>query len=90
MLFAIPISINFQLHSVVVHLHCRPRIAANVVAAWRSGGFHCRSSGVLPFNFALPLLRASCRRCAKPLVVRSAFYFFLVFYAKKFDNRYNK
>ena len=45
------------------------RLTYNVRAAWRSGGFHYRSCGLLPFNFALPFLRGYCRRCAKPPVM---------------------
>jgi len=43
-------------------------VAANVRAAWRSGGFHYHLCGLLPFNFVLPFLRGYCRRCAKPPV----------------------
>jgi hypothetical protein len=49
-------------------VRCLP-LASNGVAAWRSGGFQCHSSGAQMFIFALPFLRASCRRCAKPLVI---------------------
>jgi hypothetical protein len=50
-------------------------------AAWRSGGFHYLSSGVQIFNSALPFLRASCRRCAKPRVICWHFSsFFVSFY----------
>ena len=47
---------------------CAP-IASNVRAAWRSGGLHYRLCGLQTFIFALPFLRAYCRRCAKPPVV---------------------
>ena len=45
------------------------RIASNVRAAWRSGGFHYRLCGLQTFNFPLSFLRSYCRRCAKPPVV---------------------
>ena len=48
-------------------LRCPP-LAANVPAAWRSGGLHYRLCGLLPFIFALPFPRGYCRRCAKPPV----------------------
>ena len=52
---------------------CR-HIAYNVLAAWRSGGFHCTFCGLLPFVFARHFLRGYCRRCAKPLVVGSVLH----------------
>ena len=54
---------------ILVCTHCPP-LAGNVRAAWRSGGLHYRSCGLQKFIFALPFLRAYCRRCAKPPVVR--------------------
>jgi hypothetical protein len=36
-------------------------------AALRSGGFHYPCCGALLLPSALPFLRASCRRCAKPI-----------------------
>ena len=50
-------------------------LAANVVAAWRSGGFHCTFCGLLPFVFARHFLRGYCRRCAKPRVRGGLFYY---------------
>ena len=38
-------------------------------AAWRSGGWHYKWGGLLPFVFARHFQRSYCRRCAKPLVV---------------------
>ena len=37
--------------------------------AQRGGGFHKKLCGARIFIFALLLLRASCSRCAKPLVI---------------------
>jgi hypothetical protein len=45
-------------------------LAANVLAALRSGGFHYHSCGLQKFNFAQPFPRGYCRHCAKPLVRR--------------------
>jgi len=64
---------SFFLSACFGFLQWELRLSHNVPAAWRSGGFHCRLCGLLPFNFALPFLRGYCRRCAKPHVVGSRF-----------------
>jgi hypothetical protein len=62
-IFYVSLTFNFLFHCLAA---LSTRITANVVAAWRSGGFHCTSCGVQTFNSALPFLRASCRHYAKP------------------------
>jgi hypothetical protein len=51
----------------------------NVLAAWRSGGFHCTFCGLLPFVFARHFQRSYCPACAKPHVVCcvSIFFFYV-------------
>ena len=60
--------------AIVVPLHCRPRIAANGMAAWRRGGFHYLCCGRQTFNYPQNFLRDYCPPCAKPLVSRSPIF----------------
>ena len=68
---------NCQVESQKVSLNsptCCPPLTHNAPAAWRSGGFHKTSCGVLPCKFALLFPRGYCRHYAKPPVRGSAFY----------------
>ena len=56
-----------QLPSTAVNRTVAP-LADNVVAAWRSGGGHCRSCGILTSKFARNVQRSYTRHCAKPPV----------------------
>jgi len=62
-------------HSLPLSTALSP-LAANVVAAWRSGGGHYRLCGVRTSKFARNFLRSYTRHCAKPPVSSSLFSFF--------------
>jgi len=69
----------FLIFCFIVSQCCR-LLTHNGVAAWRSGGVHYRSCGVLTFNFALHFLRSYTRHCAKPLVIGSHSTYFTLFF----------
>jgi len=50
------------------------RLAYNVPAALRGGGFHYTCCGAVTFNFPQNCLRGYCRHLAKPPVRCCAFY----------------